>query len=120
VVLAARSEQILREVAGECEELGGQPLVVTTDVTDEGAVRELARRCVEEFGRIDVWVNNAGVMVYGSFEEIPAEVYRRVIETNLFGQIHGAHAALHKERTGDALDRPRTPDHNESERGLRT
>src|SRR5215210_7030855 len=120
VVLAARSEQILREVAGECEELGGQPLVVTTDVTDEGAVRELARRCVAEFGRIDVWVNNAGVMVYGSFEEIPAEGYRRVIETNLFGKSRGAHATLPEGRTGDSLDRPRTPDQNGSERELRT
>jgi NAD(P)-dependent dehydrogenase (short-subunit alcohol dehydrogenase family) len=94
VVLAARREQSLREVAGECEELGGPPLVVPTDVTDEEAVRELARRYVEAFGRIDVWVNNASVMVYGRFEEVPAEVYRRVIETNLFGQIHGARAAL--------------------------
>jgi NAD(P)-dependent dehydrogenase (short-subunit alcohol dehydrogenase family) len=101
VVLAARSEQSLREVAGECEALGAQALVVTTDVSDEEAVRELARRCVEVFGRIDVWVNNAGVMVYGSFEEVPAEVYRRVIETNLLGQIHGARAALSRFREQD-------------------
>src|SRR5215210_744517 len=99
VVLAARSEQSLREVAGECkalgaQALGAQALVVTTDVSDEEAVQELARRSVEVFGRIDVWVNDAGVMVYGSFEEVPADVYRRVIETNLFGQIHGARAAL--------------------------
>jgi NAD(P)-dependent dehydrogenase (short-subunit alcohol dehydrogenase family) len=94
VVLAARSEQTLREVAGECEAVGGQALVVPTDVTDEKAVRGLARRGVEEFGRINVWVNNAGVMVYGPFEEVPADVYQRVIETNLFGQIHGARAAL--------------------------
>src|SRR5918998_4315424 len=78
VVLAARSEDSLREVASECEAVGGQALVVPTDVTDEEAVRELARRSVEVFGRIDVWVNNAGVMVYGTFEEVPTEVYRRV------------------------------------------
>ena len=94
VVLAARSEGSLREAAGECEVAGGRALVVPTDVADEEAVQELARRAAERFGRIDVWVNDAGVMVYGFFEEIPSEAYRRVIETNLFGQIHGARAVL--------------------------
>lgn len=105
VVLAARSEESLREVAEECEELGGRALVVPTDVNDEEAVRELARRSVEVFGRIDAWVNNAGVMVYGRFEDVLTEVYRRVIETNLFGQIHGACAALShfREQAGGVL-----------------
>jgi NAD(P)-dependent dehydrogenase (short-subunit alcohol dehydrogenase family) len=94
VVLAARSERSLREVADECETLGGQALVVPTDVIDEEAVGGLAQRSVEAFGRIDTWVNNAGVITYGRFEEVPTEVFRRVIETNLFGQIHGARAAL--------------------------
>lgn len=94
VALAARSEQGLREAAGECEAAGGRALVVPTDVADEEAVNELARRTVESFGRIDVWVNNAAVMAYGDFGEIPSDVYRRVIETNLFGQINGARAAL--------------------------
>jgi hypothetical protein len=76
VVLAARSEQSLREVADECEAVGGEALVVPTDVTDEEAVRELARRSVESFGRIDVWVNNAGVMVYGRFEEVADRILR--------------------------------------------
>ncbi len=73
VALAARSEGSLREVAKECEAAGGQALVVPTDVADEGAVQELARRTAESFGRIDVWVNNAAVMVYGDFQEIPTE-----------------------------------------------
>ena len=98
VVLAARSEGSLKEVAGECEAVGGQALVVPTDVTDEDAVRALARRSVEGFGRIDVWVNNAGVMTYGRFEDVPTDVYRGTIETNLFGQIHGARAALSRFR----------------------
>jgi NADP-dependent 3-hydroxy acid dehydrogenase YdfG len=94
VVLAARSEKSLREAADECEAAGGQALVVPTDVTDEEAVEELARRTIEGFGRIDTWVNNAGVMVYGFLEEVPSEAYRRVIETNLFGQIHGARVVV--------------------------
>jgi NAD(P)-dependent dehydrogenase (short-subunit alcohol dehydrogenase family) len=94
VVLAARSEGVLRETAEECEAAGAETLVIPTDVTDEEAVEELARRSVEEFGRIDTWVNNAGVMAYGRFEDIPSEVYRRVIETNLFGEINGSRTAL--------------------------
>ena len=94
VVLAARREEALREVAAECEAAGGRALAVPTDVTDLGAVEELARRAVGEFGRIDVWVNNAGVISFGRFEEQPPEVNRRVVDTNLLGAMHGAQAAL--------------------------
>ncbi len=94
VVLAARREVALQEVAAECRNLGGRALVVPTDVTDEEAVKELARKAIENFGRIDVWVNNAAVAFFGRFEEAPYEVYRRVIETDLFGYIHGARAVL--------------------------
>src|SRR3712207_720386 len=74
VVLAARREQLLLEVAAECEALGGRALAVPTDVAGEGAVGELARRTIEHFGRIDVWVNNAGVGFFSRFEEAPSEV----------------------------------------------
>ncbi|AUX47000.1 short-chain dehydrogenase [Sorangium cellulosum] len=94
VVLAARTRQTLDEVAAECEAAGGQALVVPTDVRGEDAVRELARRAVERFGRIDVWVNNAAVTLFARTEEAPYEAYRQVIETNLFGYIHGARAVL--------------------------
>jgi NAD(P)-dependent dehydrogenase (short-subunit alcohol dehydrogenase family) len=94
VALAARTEKSLQEAAKECEAAGGQAFIVPTDVTDEHAVRALARRVVERFGRIDVWVNDAGVILYGRFEDTPLEAYRQVIETNLFGQMHGARAVL--------------------------
>lgn len=94
VVLAARSESSLQEAAEECRRVGGQALVVPTDVADEQAVQELARRAQGQFGRIDVWVNAAGVMVYGLFEDTPAAAFRQVIETNLMGQVHGARAVL--------------------------
>jgi NAD(P)-dependent dehydrogenase (short-subunit alcohol dehydrogenase family) len=67
---------------------------VPTDVTDEAAVTELARRAVQRFGRIDVWVNNAGVYLLGSLEATPPEAFRRVLETNFFGYVHGARAVL--------------------------
>lgn len=100
VVLAARREEALREAATECEAAGGQALVVPTDVTDNGAVEELARRVVERFGRLDVWVNNAGVTSFGRFEETPQETNRRVVETNLLGTMYGAQAALLRFRDG--------------------
>jgi NAD(P)-dependent dehydrogenase (short-subunit alcohol dehydrogenase family) len=94
VVLAARREQALLKAAAECESLGGRALAVPTDVTDEEAVRELARRAVEHFGRIDVGVNNAAVGLFGRSEETPSHVYGQAIETDLFGTIYGARAAL--------------------------
>jgi short-subunit dehydrogenase len=94
VVLGARREHALNEVVSACERSGARALAVPTDVIDEKAVQHLARRAVETFGRIDVWVNNAAVTLFGRFEETPKQDYRRVIETNLFGYIHGARAAL--------------------------
>jgi NAD(P)-dependent dehydrogenase (short-subunit alcohol dehydrogenase family) len=94
VILAARREPTLRDLVRECEDLGARALAVPTDVTDEAAVRDLAQRPIETFGRIDAWVNNAAVSLFGRFEETPPGDYRRVIETNLFGYIHGARAAI--------------------------
>jgi len=60
----------------------------------EHAVQHLADEAVAGYGRIDVWVNGAGVIAYGCFEDIPSDVFRAVIETNLLGQVNGARAAL--------------------------
>ena len=56
----------------------------------------LAARAVDAFGRLDVWVNNAAVSLFGRFEDSPLELYRRVVETNFFGYVHGARAALRR------------------------
>lgn len=94
VVVAARNEAALEEVAAECASAGARALVVPTDVRDECAVRDLARAACDVFGRIDVWVNNAAVFLYARADEAPYETYRQVIETNLLGYVHGARAAL--------------------------
>jgi short-subunit dehydrogenase len=98
LALCARSEEALAEVAAECEGAGTEVLYRALDVSDEEAVEALAAAAVERFGRIDVWVNNAGAIAYGSFEEIPSEVFRQIVETNLMGQVHGARAALRRFR----------------------
>ena len=94
VVLAARSAESLGEVARECVTAGGRAVAVPTDVSDEAAVHELVRRTVEEFGRVDAWVNAAAVWSYGRFEDTPAAVFRQIVDTTLFGQIHAARAVL--------------------------
>jgi short-subunit dehydrogenase len=95
VVLAARRPEALEAVRQECEShRGAQALAVPTDVTDAAAVEELARRAVERFGRIDVWVNAAAVTVFGPFQETPLEDVRKVLDVNVMGYVHGARAAL--------------------------
>ena len=99
VVVAARRADALETVAEECVAAGGEALVVPTDVADEAQVQELARRATEHFGRIDCWVNNAGVYLIGDFERTPQDAFRRVYEVNVFGVVHGCRAALPHLRT---------------------
>jgi NAD(P)-dependent dehydrogenase (short-subunit alcohol dehydrogenase family) len=94
VVLAARRTGALDELAVACRAEGGDALPVTTDVTDERAVAELASRALSWGGTIDAWVNNAGVTSFGSVESSPLDVLRRVLETNLWGSIYGARAVV--------------------------
>ncbi|HEV7770731.1 MAG TPA: SDR family NAD(P)-dependent oxidoreductase [Solirubrobacterales bacterium] len=95
LALCARSSAPLSAVARECEAAGARGVLATSlDVGEETAVEAFAGAAVERFGRIDVWVNNAGVIAYGEFTELPSAVFRQVIETNLMGQVHGARAAL--------------------------
>ena len=98
VVLAARREQALRQAASECESRGAQALAVPTDVRDQAAVERLAQTAEDRFGHVDVWVNNAGVSLFGRFDESPPELWRQVIETNLFGVANGARAAVRRFR----------------------
>lgn len=98
LALCARSEVPLAAVAAECEGAGAATLHRALDVAEEEAVETFAAAVEARFGRIDVWVNNAATMAYGPFEEIPSEVFRQVVETNLMGQVHGARAALRRFR----------------------
>jgi NAD(P)-dependent dehydrogenase (short-subunit alcohol dehydrogenase family) len=98
LALCARAEEPLVRVAAECEGAGAKTFRQALDVADEEALEAFAAATEERFGRIDVWVNNAATMAYGNFEDIPSEVFRRVVETNLMGQVHGARAALRRFR----------------------
>ena len=74
--------------------MGAIALGIPTDVSDAEDVQKLAEEALQFNGRIDIWVNNAGVMSSGKFEEIPMAINEQVIKTNLFGYMHGAYSVL--------------------------
>ena len=94
VVLTARSESALRQLASECERLGARTLVLPADVTDEASLHELAQLAAGAFQRIDVWVNNAEESLFVSLKDTPPEAFRQQAETHLAGYLQGARAAL--------------------------
>ena len=94
VVLAARGEPALSELAERCQRWGTAALVVPTDVSDSVAVQRLADTARDRFGRIDAWINNAAVGVYGRLLDLPMQDLRRVVDVNLMGYLHGARAAV--------------------------
>ncbi|WP_155371039.1 SDR family oxidoreductase [Catellatospora vulcania] len=94
LVLAARSERGLAEIAEQCRRLGATVLEAPTDTADQEAVERLAAAAEEKFGRIDAWVNNAGVAVYGRLLDLPMEQVRRTVEVDVFGYLYGVRAAV--------------------------
>ena len=94
VGLLARGRAGLEAAAREVEELGGEALVLPTDVADWTAVERAADRVAEQFGSIDIWVNNAFAGIFSRFMEITPDEFRRVTDVTYFGQVHGTRAAL--------------------------
>jgi len=104
VVMAARSAETLRKIAEEISRAGGEALAVACDVADPAQVENIAQAAIERFGRIDTWVNDAGVSIYGKIEEVSAEDARRLFETNFWGVYYGSLTALpHLKANGGAL-----------------
>jgi NADP-dependent 3-hydroxy acid dehydrogenase YdfG len=94
VVLAARNEEELTKLAAEIEAAGGFALAVPTDVTDPRAMIRLRDAAMDKFGRIDTWVNNAGLSIYGKLHEVDLVEARRLFDVNFWGVVHGCHAAV--------------------------
>ncbi|MDQ6937892.1 MAG: SDR family NAD(P)-dependent oxidoreductase [Actinomycetota bacterium] len=95
VILAARSQESLRAAARRCRE--GTALEVDTvvcDVTEPDEVTALVDGVVVEHGRLDVVVHSAMVMAYGEIEQLPAELFERVVDTAIKGTAHVARAVL--------------------------
>ncbi len=92
VALAARREHRLEQVAHACRAVGGEGLVIATDVARREQVERLVEAVDQRCGRIDVLVNNAGVGHTASVHETDPETMRRVFEVNYFGLFHGCRA----------------------------
>lgn len=104
VVLAARSEDELRDVAARLNRNGKRAAFIAADVADEGAVQRVASHAIAEFGGFDTWVNNAGISVYGRLVDVPMSDKRRVFETNFWGTVYGCKAAVrHMRGRGGAI-----------------
>ena len=104
VVLAARSGQTLDEAAQRINASGGQAIAIECDVANRSEVQHLADETVRRFGRIDTWVNNAGVAIYGRLDEVSDADSRRLFDINFWGVVNGSLEALpYLKRYGGAL-----------------
>ena len=104
VVLAARSGETLDDIVGHINAEGGQAVALQVDVGDRAQVEQLAQRAIERFGRIDTWVNGAGVSIYGRLDKVEEQDSRRLFDTNFWGVVNGSIVALpHLRKNGGAL-----------------
>jgi NADP-dependent 3-hydroxy acid dehydrogenase YdfG len=94
VALGARRADRLSELAAEIEKGGGRALVVETDVAKEDQAHALIERTSSELGRLDVLVNNAGVMLLGPIQGADTSEWRRMVEVNLLGLFYCTYYAL--------------------------
>lgn len=92
--LIARGKDGLEGAKKEVESMGGQALVLETDVSDAAQVEKAAKEVEDRFGAIDVWVNNAMVSVFSEFKNITPDEFKRVTEVTYLGQVYGTMAAL--------------------------
>jgi len=94
LILASRGEEALNDAVERCKAMGADTLGIPTDVSVYEQIQNLVEKATNFTGAIDFWVNNAGVMASGKFEEIPIEVSHQVVKTNLLGYMNSAHAII--------------------------
>ncbi len=104
LVLAARDQQALSELTHEINSSGGQAAFVVADVGREEAIRNIAETAIGRFGRIDTWVNNAGVSLFGKLVDTRTDDMHRLFETNFWGAVYGSLEAVeHMRQTGGTI-----------------
>lgn len=94
LVLIARSKEVLDGLVREIAAGGGQALAIQADVADRAALDQAAAKAVAVFSRIDTWINDAGVSIYGRLDEVDERDSRRLFDTNFWGVVNGSLAAL--------------------------
>jgi NAD(P)-dependent dehydrogenase (short-subunit alcohol dehydrogenase family) len=104
VVLVARNGDDLQRGVERIRRHGGRAVPVVADVADPEQVERVAAAAVAEFGRIDAWVNNAAVSMYGRIMDLSLEDMRRQMDVNYWGQVYGSRVAVrHMRHRGGAL-----------------
>jgi NADP-dependent 3-hydroxy acid dehydrogenase YdfG len=94
VVLGARRFGRIRSLADELAANGGKAIAIATDVTDCDQVKALVDAAVQTYGRIDVMINNAGLMPHSPLERLKVDDWDRTIDVNIKGVLYGIAAAL--------------------------
>jgi short-subunit dehydrogenase len=100
LVLSARNQTALQELVAELSASGADAIYVVADVGLFEEVERLASEALRHFGRIDTWINNAGVSIYGRVFDVPLDDQRRLFETNYWGIVHGSLVAVKHLRAG--------------------
>jgi len=105
LVLVAREADALDALAHEMRQRGVEVATVAADVGVQDEVAKIGRTAVERFGRVDTWINNAGIGTFGTLEEVKLEDMQRLMQTNLWGVVNGSLEAvkLFKAHGGGAL-----------------
>jgi NAD(P)-dependent dehydrogenase (short-subunit alcohol dehydrogenase family) len=100
--LVARGTDGLEAAEREVRERGSEAMVLPLDVADAGAVDDAAARIVAKWGKLDIWINNAMVSVFAPVVEITPAEFRRVMDVNYLGYVHGTLAALRHMRPANS------------------
>jgi short-subunit dehydrogenase len=104
LVLVARSKEVLGDVARTIDEQGGEAVAVAADVADRAQLQNAADTAIARFGRIDTWINDAGIAIYGLLQDVSDEDSRRLFDVNYWGVVHGSLIALpHLAASGGTL-----------------
>ncbi|MDQ0189740.1 SDR family oxidoreductase [Alicyclobacillus cycloheptanicus] len=94
VVLSARRTERLEQTVSEIRAAGGEAVYRTSDVTSKEQMKSLADFAVEQYGRLDVWVNNAGLMPLSYLNKLKIDEWDRMIDVNIKGVLYGMAAAI--------------------------
>lgn len=94
VVLGARRVERIEALAHELNTAGGQALAVQTDVTDRAQVQALVDAAIAKYGRVDVMLNNAGLMPHSPLERLKIDDWDRMVDVNIKGVLYGIAAVL--------------------------
>lgn len=104
LVLAARNEDALKQLSYELIKRGSEVAYATADVGVEDDVKKIAQTAIDRFGGFDSWINNAGISIFGSVEDISLDDQRQLFQTNFWGVVHGSLVAIsHLKKHGGAL-----------------